>query len=49
VSRLSVTVSHPENLWWPEDGITKLDLVRYYDAIADHLRLVVKAALAFQH
>jgi bifunctional non-homologous end joining protein LigD len=37
VSRLSVTVSHPEKLWWPEDGITKLDVMRYYDAIADHL------------
>jgi bifunctional non-homologous end joining protein LigD len=37
VSRLSVAVSHPEKLWWPEDGITKLDVMSYYDAIADHL------------
>ncbi len=37
MSRLSVAVSHPEKLWWPEDGITKLDVMPYYDAIADHL------------
>lgn len=32
-----VRVSNPEKVWWPDDGITKLDLVRYYERISPHL------------
>jgi bifunctional non-homologous end joining protein LigD len=32
-----VAVSHPHKLWWPEERITKLDVVRYYADIAPHL------------
>jgi len=28
-----VTISNPDKVWWPDDGITKLDIVRYYDAV----------------
>jgi len=33
----AVTISHPQKVWWPEDGITKLDVVRYYADIAPRL------------
>jgi bifunctional non-homologous end joining protein LigD len=37
-----VEISHPEKVLFPDDGITKLDLARYHDAVADvmlpHLR-----------
>jgi bifunctional non-homologous end joining protein LigD len=33
-----VTISHPDKVWWPDDGITKLDVVRFYDGIAELLR-----------
>ena len=29
-----VRVTHPNKLWYPGDGITKLDVVKFYDAIA---------------
>src|SRR5262249_30913819 len=29
-----VPISHPDRLLWPQVGITKLELVRYYEAIA---------------
>jgi bifunctional non-homologous end joining protein LigD len=29
-----VRISHPDKLLWPADGITKLDLARYYEGIA---------------
>jgi bifunctional non-homologous end joining protein LigD len=32
-----VRVSHPDKVLWPADGITKLDLVRYYERIAPAL------------
>jgi bifunctional non-homologous end joining protein LigD len=31
---LGVPVTHPAKLLWPADGITKLDLARYYERIA---------------
>jgi bifunctional non-homologous end joining protein LigD len=31
--RLPVAVSSPDKPYWPDDGLTKLDLVRFYDAI----------------
>ncbi|WP_207432311.1 DNA ligase D [Sabulibacter ruber] len=33
----SVTISHPDKLYWPEEGITKKDLVLYYQTMADVL------------
>jgi len=37
-----VEISHPDQLWWPEHGIRKRDVVAYYDAVAavllPHLR-----------
>lgn len=33
-----VTVSNPDKVWWPDEGITKLDLIRYYDAVWPLLR-----------
>jgi bifunctional non-homologous end joining protein LigD len=35
-------VSNPGKVFWPDDGLTKLDLVRYYDAIFPKLRPYVK-------
>jgi bifunctional non-homologous end joining protein LigD len=34
--------SHPELVLWPSDGITKADLIRYYDAIAPFLLLHIE-------
>jgi len=37
-----VEITHPDQLWWPEHGIRKRDVVAYYDAVAPvllpHLR-----------
>jgi len=35
-------VSNPAKVFWPEYGLTKLDLVRYYEAIFPRLRPYVK-------
>jgi bifunctional non-homologous end joining protein LigD len=35
-------VSNPGKVFWPDEGLTKLDLVRYYDAIFPKLRPYVK-------
>jgi len=32
-----IGISHPDRVVYPADGITKLDLARYYDAIAEHM------------
>ncbi|HEV8309186.1 MAG TPA: non-homologous end-joining DNA ligase [Methylomirabilota bacterium] len=32
-----VTVTHPDKVWWPEERITKLEVVRFYAAIASRL------------
>lgn len=34
IGRHSIEVSHPDKLLFPKDGITKLDLVRYYERVA---------------
>jgi bifunctional non-homologous end joining protein LigD len=28
-----VTISNPDKVWWPDDGITKADVARFYDGI----------------
>lgn len=33
-----VTVSHPDKAWWPDEGITKGDVVRYYDGVWPRIR-----------
>ena len=42
VGERSVVVSHPEKVYWPADGVTKGDLLRYYLSVAPvmlpHLR-----------
>jgi len=30
-----IGISHPERVFFPDDGITKLELARYYDAVGD--------------
>jgi bifunctional non-homologous end joining protein LigD len=32
-----VTISHPDKVWFPDDGITKGDVVRFYDAISSSI------------
>jgi bifunctional non-homologous end joining protein LigD len=32
-----VTITHPDRVVFPEAGITKLDVARYYDAVADRM------------
>jgi len=32
-----IGISHPDRVVYPRDGITKLDLARYYDTIAEHM------------
>jgi bifunctional non-homologous end joining protein LigD len=40
--RLSIEVSHPDKVFWPEEGYTKLDLIEYYNAIFPKLAPYVK-------
>jgi bifunctional non-homologous end joining protein LigD len=32
-----VSLSHPDRVFYPDDGITKLELARYYESIAEHI------------
>jgi bifunctional non-homologous end joining protein LigD len=32
-----VTITRPDKIWWPEEGITKVDVVRFYADIAPRL------------
>ena len=40
--QLPIAVSHPDKVFWPEEGYTKLDLVEYYNAIFPKLSPYVK-------
>jgi bifunctional non-homologous end joining protein LigD len=40
-----IAVSHPDKIWWPDEGITKLDVVRYYADVENHLRPWMKDRL----
>jgi bifunctional non-homologous end joining protein LigD len=37
-----VTVSHLDKVFWPEDGLTKGDMLRYYEAVAPVMLLHLK-------
>jgi bifunctional non-homologous end joining protein LigD len=32
-----VKITHPDKIWWPEENITKLDVVKFYADIAPHI------------
>ena len=32
-----VTISNPDKIWWPDEGITKSDVARFYDGIWSHV------------
>ena len=32
-----VTISNPNKVWWPDEGITKADVARFYDGIWSHV------------
>jgi bifunctional non-homologous end joining protein LigD len=32
-----VAISNPDKVWWPDEGITKSDIARFYDGIWAHL------------
>ncbi len=36
--KLPVTISHPDKIFWPAEGYTKLDLAEYYAAIFSKLK-----------
>jgi len=37
-----VEVTHPEKIFWPEEGITKGDVIAYYDAMAGYVLPYIK-------
>jgi bifunctional non-homologous end joining protein LigD len=41
-SRLPIAISNPDKVFWPEEAYTKLDLIRFYDAIFPKLAPWVK-------
>jgi bifunctional non-homologous end joining protein LigD len=43
--QLPIVVSHPDKVFWPEEGYTKLDLVEYYHAIFPKLLPYVKVRI----
>ena len=32
-----VAISNPDKVWWPDDGITKADVARFYDGMWSRL------------
>ena len=42
VSRLSFRVTHPEKVFFPNDGYTKGDLLQYYTAVAPQLLPIIR-------
>src|SRR5256886_5544643 len=32
-----VAISNPDKIWWPDEGITKSDIARFYDGIWSHV------------
>ena len=44
-SQISLRLSNPSKVFWPEEGYTKLDLARFYDMVFPRLRPYVKDRL----
>jgi bifunctional non-homologous end joining protein LigD len=42
LTQLPIVVSHPDKVFWPQEGYTKLDLIEYYNAIFPKLSPYVK-------
>ena len=42
LAKLPIAVSHPDKVFWPKEGYTKLDLIEYYNAIFPNLSPYVK-------
>jgi len=42
VTKTAVHFTHPDKLYWPDDGYTKADLILFYDRIFDRLQPWVK-------
>ena len=40
--KLPIKVSHPDKVFWPDEGYTKLDLIEYYDEVFPYLLPYVK-------
>jgi bifunctional non-homologous end joining protein LigD len=49
VGRRTVTITHPDKVLFPKDGITKLDLVHHYLAVADVMIPQVRDRPMTQH
>jgi bifunctional non-homologous end joining protein LigD len=45
LQRLPIPVTHPDKVFWPDEGYTKLDLAYFYNAIFPHLAPFVKDRL----
>ncbi len=43
--KLEELITHPDKIFWPEQGYTKLDLARFYDAVFPKLRPYVNDRL----
>ena len=41
-AKLAIDVTHPDKVFWPEEGYTKLDLIEYYNEIFPRLLPYVK-------
>lgn len=37
LGRRTLEISHPDKVWFPDDGLTKGDIVDYYRRVADHM------------
>src|SRR5690349_518561 len=35
--KYSVRISSPDKMYWPKDGITKGEFVKYYESVADYM------------
>jgi bifunctional non-homologous end joining protein LigD len=44
-TKLRIHVSHPDKVFWPKEGYTKLDLIRFYDSIFPRLSPFVRNRL----
>ena len=42
MAKLPVTISHPDKIFWPAEGYTKLDLAEYYAAVFSKLQPYIR-------